>query len=60
MDKFLRNGVGLIEREFFEFVQDGGIGDDRDIEGVGDRHRQDTRIHRVRVQEARVESRRGW
>ena len=60
MDKFLRNGVGLIEREFFEFVQDGGVGDDCDIEGVGDGRRQDTRICRVRVQETSVESRQGW
>ena len=35
-DKFVRDSVGLIEREFFEFVKDGGIGDDCDIEGVGD------------------------
>ena len=45
----MRDGVGLIEREFFEFVQDGCIGDDCDIEGVGDGCRQDTRIRRVSV-----------
>ena len=35
-DKLLRNSIGFIEREFFEFVEDGGIGDDCDVEGVGD------------------------
>ena len=35
-DEFLRDGVGFIEREFFEFIKDGGIGDDCDVEGVGD------------------------
>ena len=35
-DEFLRDGVGLIEREFFEFVKDGDVGDDCDVEGVGD------------------------
>ena len=38
-DKFLRDSVGLIEGELFEFVKDRGIGDDCDIEGVGDRGR---------------------
>ena len=35
-DELLRDCVGLIEREFFEFVQDRGVGDDCDVEGVGD------------------------
>ena len=35
-DKFLGDGVRLIERELFEFIEDGGIGDDCDVEGVGD------------------------
>ena len=35
-NEFLRDGVGLIERELFEFIKDGGVGDDCDIEGVGD------------------------
>ena len=39
VDKFLRDGVGLIERELFDFVEDGGVGDDCDIEGEGDRCR---------------------
>ena len=43
------NGIGLIERELFKFVKDGGIGDDCDVEGVGDRGRQDARIHRVQA-----------
>ena len=34
--QFLRDGVRLIEGEFFDFIEDGGIGDDGDIEGVGD------------------------
>ena len=35
-DEFLGDGVGLIERELFEFVENGGVGDDCDVEGVGD------------------------
>ena len=35
-DKFLRDCVRLIERESFEFVEDRGVGDDCDVEGVGD------------------------
>ena len=35
-DQFLRDGVGLIERELFDFVEDRGVGDDCDIEGEGD------------------------
>ena len=35
-DKLLRNSIRFIEREFFEFVEDGGVGDDCDVEGVGD------------------------
>ena len=35
-DEFLRDGVGFIEREFFEFVKDRGVGDDCDVEGVSD------------------------
>ena len=35
-DQFLRDSVRLIERELFEFVKDGGVGDDCDVEGVGD------------------------
>ena len=35
-DKFLSDSIGLIERELFKFVKDGGVGDDCDIEGVGD------------------------
>ena len=38
-DKFLRDSVGLIERELFEFVKNWGVGDDCDVEGVGDRGR---------------------
>ena len=38
-DQFLRNDVQLIEREFFDFVEYGGVGDDDDIEGVGDGRR---------------------
>ena len=49
MNEFLRNGIGLIEGEFFEFVEDGGVGDDCDVKGVGDGGRQDARIHRVRA-----------
>ena len=37
--QFLRDGVQLIEGEFFDFVEDGGIGDDGDVDGVGDRSR---------------------
>ena len=37
--QFLRDGVRLIEGEFFDFVEDGGVGDDGDVEGVGDRSR---------------------
>ena len=50
-DKLLRNGIGLIEREFFEFVEDRGIGDDCNVEGVSDGGRQDAGIYGVRVQE---------
>ena len=35
-DKLLRDGIGFIERELFELVKDGGIGDNCNIEGVGD------------------------
>ena len=49
MDQLLGDGVGLIEGELFEFVKDSGVGDDCDIEGVGDGHGQDTGIYRIRV-----------
>ena len=39
VDQFLRDGVRLIEGEFFDFIEDGGVGDDCDIEGVGDGRR---------------------
>ena len=45
-DKFLRDSIGLIEREFFDFIVDRGVGDNCDVKGEGDRSRQDTRIHR--------------
>ena len=48
-DEFLGDGVQFIEGEFFEFVEDGRVGDDCDVEGVGDGGRQDTRIYRVRL-----------
>ena len=35
-DEFLRDGVRFIERELFEFVENGGVGDDCDVEGVSD------------------------
>ena len=35
-DKFLRDSIGLIVRELFKFIQDRGVGDDCDVEGVGD------------------------
>ena len=35
-NEFLRDGVRFIEGEFFEFVENGGVGDDCDVEGVGD------------------------
>ena len=35
-NQFLRDGIQLIEREFFNFAKDGGVGDDGDIEGVSD------------------------
>ena len=35
-DEFLGDGVQFIEGEFFEFVEDGRVGDDCDVEGVGD------------------------
>ena len=39
MHQFLRDGIRLIEGEFFNVVKDRGIGDDGDVEGVGDRSR---------------------
>ena len=39
VNQFLRDGVRLIEREFFDFIEDGDVGDDCDVEGVSDRHR---------------------
>ena len=39
MNQFLGNGVRLIEGEFFDFVEDGGVGDDGDVEGVGNGRR---------------------
>ena len=59
-DEFLRDGVGFIERKFFEFVEDRGIGDDCNVEGVGDGGRQDAGIHGVRAQERHIGGRRGW
>ena len=38
-NQFLRDGIRLIEREFFNFIENGGIGNDCDIEGVSDRCR---------------------
>ena len=38
-NKFLRDDVQFIEREFFDFVKDGGIGDDGNVEGVSDGRR---------------------
>ena len=35
-DKFLSDSVGFIERELFEFVKYQGVGDDCNVEGVGD------------------------
>ena len=34
--QFLRDGIRLIEGEFFDIIEDGGVGDDSDVEGVGD------------------------
>ena len=48
-DEFLGDSIQFIEREFFEFVKDGCVGDDCDVEGVGDGCRQDARIYRVRL-----------
>ena len=36
---FLEDGVRLIEGEFFDFIEDGGVGDDCNVEGVSDRCR---------------------
>ena len=46
-DKLLRDSIGFIERELFKLVKDGGVGDDCNVEGVGDGGRQDARIHWV-------------
>ena len=48
VDEFLGDGIQFIEGEFFEFVKDGRVGDDCDVEGVGDGCRQDARIYWVR------------
>ena len=36
MNQFLGDGVGFIEGEFFNFIEDGSVGDDGDVEGVSD------------------------
>ena len=36
MNQFLRDGVRLIEGEFFDFVEGGGVCDDGNVEGVSD------------------------
>ena len=38
-NQFLGDGIGFIEGKFFNFVEDGGVGDDCDVEGVSDRCR---------------------
>ena len=38
-NQFLRDGVRFIERELFNFVENGGVGDGCDVEGEGDGHR---------------------
>ena len=35
-NEFLRDGIRFIEREFFEFIEDGHVGDYCDVKGVGD------------------------
>ena len=35
-NQFLGNGIRFIEGELFKFVKNGGVGDDHDIESVGD------------------------
>ena len=37
--QFLGNGIQLIEGELFDFVEDRGVGDDSNIEGVGNGRR---------------------
>ena len=48
-NELLRDSIGLIEGEFFEIVEDGGVGDNCDVKGVGDGSRQHAGIHRVRA-----------
>ena len=38
-NQLLRDDVKFIEGEFFDFVEYGGVGDDGDVEGVGDGRR---------------------
>ena len=38
-NQLLGDNVQFIEREFFDFVEYGGVGDDGDVEGVSDGRR---------------------
>ena len=36
LNQFLGDGIRFIEGEFFDFVEDGSVGDNGDVKGVSD------------------------